>query len=217
MARSTRGLYKRGNTWWMTYQDAIGAQRFDSCKTTNKKEAEQRLMLCRKETLEGIVPAPAIKPIALDDLKQRYLAFVGYQRGVATKKIHCAHFTRVWGNPPIHTLIVDILDHDRALRLAEKVGPATINWEDVRQGVDRACAASGLTDFHFHDLRRKIFASWLIMRGIPISGHISPTMTLRYAHLSPKHLTSAVRVLDAAPTNLDRKGTETMEMEPSNA
>jgi hypothetical protein len=55
-----------------------------------------------------------------------------------------------------------------------------------------------MTDFHFHDLS----ASWLIMRGVPLAtvsnllGHTSPTMTLRYAHLSPKYLISAVRVLD---------------------
>jgi integrase len=74
-------------------------------------------------------------------------------------------------------------------------------WDDVRHGFERACTVSGLTDFHFHDLRHT-FASWLIMRGVPLAtvsnvlGHTSPSMTLRYAHLSPKHLTSAVRVLD---------------------
>lgn len=129
MARSTRGLYKRGNTWWMTYRDAIGRQRFESCKTSNKKDAEQRLIDRRKEALESIVPAPAIKPLALEELRERYLTFVGPQRGVATKKIHFAHFKRVWGNPPIHTLTVEILDHYRALRMGEKVGPATINRE----------------------------------------------------------------------------------------
>ena len=66
---------------------------------------------------------------------------------------------------------------------------------------DRACTPAGLVDLHFHDLRHT-FASWLIMRGVALAtvsnllGHSSPTMTLRYAHLSPKHLTSAVRVLD---------------------
>jgi integrase len=320
----------------MTYRDAIGIQRFESCKTSNKKEAEQRLIDRRKESMEGTLPAPRIKPFPLDELKQRYLAFVDHQRAVNSKKIHFAHFARVWGNPLIHTLTVEVLDHYRTLRLSENMAPATINremstlkhalskavewkllrktareelvairryqepdgrlrylareaeaerllqaceewlrpivqtalhtgmrkgellgltwdcvdmthgfirlkqtkngkaralplnetlwslfsglrtrldvpwvfhddaghrWNNVRHGFERACEAAGLTDFHFHDLRHT-FASWLIMGGIPLAtvsnllGHTTPTMTLRYAHLSPKHLTSAVRVLD---------------------
>ena len=71
----------------------------------------------------------------------------------------------------------------------------------MRHAFDRVCEGAGLTDFHFHDLRHT-FASCLVMRGVPLAsvsnllGHTSPTMTLRYAHLYPKHLTSAVRVLD---------------------
>jgi integrase len=335
----------------MTYRDAIGHQRFESCKTSNKNNAEQRLIDRRKEALEGIVPAPAIKPLALDALEVRYLAFVEHQRGVATKKIHFAHFKRVWGNTPIHTLTVEVLDHYRAQRLGEKVGPATINrematlkhalskavewkllrksareeltairkyqepdgrlrylsgeaeaerllqacedwlrpivltaihtgmrkgellgltWDcvdmtrgfirlkqtkngkaralplnetlwglfsqlrtrpdvpwvfhdahgrrynDVRHAFERACVGVGLVDFHFHDLRHT-FASWLIMRGVPLAtvstllGHTSPTMTLRYAHLSPKHLTSAVRVLDP---NSDRSLDNYLTIQP---
>lgn len=79
--------------------------------------------------MEGIAPAAPIKPLALEDLQERYLAFVGHQRGVATKQYHFAHFKRVWGNPPIHTLTVEVLDQYRALRLSEKAGPATINRE----------------------------------------------------------------------------------------
>jgi integrase len=127
MARSTKGLYKRGNVWWMTYFDALGRQRFESCKTSSKRDAEKRLVDRRKEAQEGLLPAAPIKPLALDDLKERYLAFVGYQRGVATKHIHFAHFQCVWGNPPIHTLTVDVLDQYRGH--GEGVGPSTINRE----------------------------------------------------------------------------------------
>lgn len=129
MARSTRGLYKRVNTWWMTYRDAIGTQRFESCRTSNKKDAEKRLVDRRKEAQEGLLPAALIKPLSLDELQQRYLDFVGHQRGVATKYIHFAHFTRVWGNPPIHTLTVVVLDQYRVHRRGEGVGAATINRE----------------------------------------------------------------------------------------
>lgn len=48
-------------------------------------------------------------------------------------------------------------------------------------------------DFHFHDLRHT-FASRYVMRGgsLPalqqILGHATLAMTMRYSHLSPKHL-----------------------------
>jgi integrase len=277
--------------------------------------------------MEGLLPAPPIQPLALEDLQERYLSFVVHQRGVATKQIHFAHFTRVWGNPLIHMLTVEVLDQYRGHRRGEGVGAATINrematlkhalskavewkllrktareeltaikkyqepdgrlrylsgeaeaerllqacsdalrpmvvtalhtgmrkgellgltwdvvdmthgfirlkqtkngkaralpfnetlwslfsglrtrhdvpwvfhdaagrrWNDIRHPFEAACAGAGLTDFHFHDLRHS-FASWLMMRGVPLAtvsnllGHTSPTMTLRYAHLSPTH------------------------------
>jgi hypothetical protein len=71
MACSTKGLYKRGNVWWMTNCDAIGTQRFESCKTSNKKETEQRMIDRRKKAQEGLAPAAPIKPLALEDLQAR--------------------------------------------------------------------------------------------------------------------------------------------------
>lgn len=42
-------LYKRGNIWWMSYQDAFGKMRSESAKTHNKKEAIHLLSCRRKE------------------------------------------------------------------------------------------------------------------------------------------------------------------------
>lgn len=130
MARSTRGLYKRGKVWWMTFRDAGGTQRFESCRTTNKKQAELRLIDRRKEAGEGLLPEARIQPLSLEELATRYLAFVAHQRALSTKRIHFAHFRRVLGNPRIHTLTVEALDRYRGKRREQDgVGPATINRE----------------------------------------------------------------------------------------
>lgn len=67
----------------------------------------------------------------------------------------------------------------------------------IRNAFEYATQAAGLGDFHFHDTRHH-FASWFMMRGgslqelKEILGHADITMTLRYAHLSPAHLRSAM-------------------------
>ena len=51
-----------------------------------------------------------------------------------------------------------------------------------------------LDDVNFHTLRHT-FASWAVMRGVSLKellGHSSLAMTMRYAHLAPERLRSAV-------------------------
>ena len=61
-----------------------------------------------------------------------------------------------------------------------------------------AHARAGIQDFHWHDLRHT-WASWHIMAGTPVQvlkelgGWASLEMVLRYAHLSPAHLSDAAR------------------------
>ncbi len=74
-------------------------------------------------------------------------------------------------------------------------------YKDVKTSFNTALKRTGITDFHFHDLRHT-FASHLVMSGVDITtvskllGHQTLTMTLRYSHLSSGHLDNAVSMLD---------------------
>jgi integrase len=61
----------------------------------------------------------------------------------------------------------------------------------------RACKKAGLANFRFHDLRHT-WASWHAQAGTPLTklqalgGWRTIQMVMRYAHLSPAHLTEHV-------------------------
>ena len=79
----------------------------------------------------------------------------------------------------------------------------TRRWDHFRTAWDLAVERAKLMDFRFHDLRHT-FASWAVQRGATLQevkdllGHSSLAMVMRYAHLSPEHLRTAVARLDAA-------------------
>jgi integrase len=80
-------------------------------------------------------------------------------------------------------------------------GPDGEHLKDVKRSFHTALKKTGITDFHFHDLRHTS-ASHMIMRGASPKAvqkhlnHSSLAMTERYAHLSPDFQRSEVERLN---------------------
>ena len=75
-------------------------------------------------------------------------------------------------------------------------------FEDVGRSFETALRKSGIRDFHFHDLRHTFASNLVMQEGVELNdvrellGHKSMSMTLRYAHLSPRHKTRVINILD---------------------
>ncbi|MNV98593.1 Tyrosine recombinase XerC [compost metagenome] len=87
--------------------------------------------------------------------------------------------------------------HPKVLRIAERL-PLGASDSQVRDSWAEARKICGLEHVRWHDLRHTC-ASWLVMAGVPLHtvsevlGHSSMAMTRRYAHLSPEHLSDAIK------------------------
>ena len=75
----------------------------------------------------------------------------------------------------------------------------------MQTAYNNAVTAARLDDVTFRTLRHT-FASWAVMRGVSLKelqellGHASLAMTMRYAHLAPERLRSAVSRLEGLAT-----------------
>ncbi|GJQ48694.1 hypothetical protein KsCSTR_23780 [Candidatus Kuenenia stuttgartiensis] len=75
------------------------------------------------------------------------------------------------------------------------------NPKNVYKVFKKSLECAGIDDFRFHDLRH-CFASWNRQAGVGIytiaelMGYKNTTMTMRYAHITPVHLTKAIGLLE---------------------
>jgi integrase len=85
--------------------------------------------------------------------------------------------------------------------LGPKAAGRVFKTRYIQTAYNNAIDAAQLDDVTFHTLRHT-FASWAVMRGVTLKelqellGHSSLAMTMRYAHLAPEHLRTAVSRLE---------------------
>jgi integrase len=95
--------------------------------------------------------------------------------------------------------------NDDSYRALVDIGPKAsgrvFKTRYIQTAFNNAVAAAKLDDVNFHTLRHT-FASWAVIRGVTLKelqellGHASLAMTMRYAHLAPEHLRTAVSRLE---------------------
>lgn len=92
-------------------------------------------------------------------------------------------------------------------------GPDGKALGDIKKGFAGAVRRAGIEDFRFHDLRHT-FASYMVMSGVDLRtvqqvlGHTELKTTLRYSHLSTRHVQESVEKLDGV---MGRRGDGVME------
>jgi integrase len=92
----------------------------------------------------------------------------------------------------------------------------------INRSYMNAVESAKLDDVNFHTLRHT-FASWAMMRGASLRelqellGHATLQMTMRYAHLSPDRLRTAVSRLNGLTGSNDQTEGTTEAHEPRNA
>lgn len=158
-----------------------------------EKPRETFLTLDQVDALARACPNPAVGDYV------RLAAYTGIRRGhllrltahdVRGGFIHLDRTskTRTLQLVPLHPKVAGI-----AARL-----PLGASDDQVRDSWAKAREACGLRHVRWHDLRHTC-ASWLVMAGVPLHtvsevlGHSSMAMTRRYAHLSPEHLSDAIK------------------------
>jgi site-specific recombinase XerD len=93
-------------------------------------------------------------------------------------------------------------------------------YNSIRRAYQSALKHSRLGHHTIHDLRHT-FASQLVMAGVDLRtvaklmGHRTIQVTMRYAHLAPDHLRSAVERLDDAINGATKSETKTGSIPPS--
>jgi len=162
-AKNSKGIYRRGKIWWITYQGLDGKQHFESSGSNLKADAEYLLACRRKSIAEGTSPPVTgrrARNISFADLAERYQEFVAGQKAFATKKGFIRELKEEFGAVKLNALTLAAVESWQARLLTQ---PRPGQSADVTRGplavasVNRrlACLKHMLTKAHEWDLITK--------------------------------------------------------------
>ena len=128
MARG-KGIYKRGNVYWVRYMGSDGVMRFESSKSPDRKAAEDLLVDKRKEVKDGqdTEQAKKIKNYTFKELATEYLGKMQHQKAISSKEGFVKALVERFGNLPLRHITNRLIEDYQSERLKYGNLPATVN------------------------------------------------------------------------------------------
>ena len=147
-----KGIYKRGDVYWLRYAGLDGRIIRESSHSSKLKEANDLLIGRRNEIKEG--KQPDIKKRIVNhtfrELAEQYSKLMELQRSFSTKKCFVKQFVQKFGVTPLRNFNSMLLEQYQTEKLQEGNKPATVNrlfsvlkhmftkaveWEWIEEGV----------------------------------------------------------------------------------
>lgn len=125
----TRGIYKRGNIYWIRYASFDGKVKQESSCSTKFKDAES-LLLQRKQLIREGKQPPCIKKIGsftFNQLAEHYRKWCERQRSFKSKKDFINRLTEYFGNLPLRNFTTMAVEQYQTEKINRGNKPATIN------------------------------------------------------------------------------------------
>jgi integrase len=122
-----RGIYKRGNIYWISYQDAVRRQIRESSGSTNIGVARKFLAKRRYEVLEGKLGLPKANVPRVESWSIEYLHSVPHPNTRARYSCSCKHIVKSFGRLRLNEITSDLVYRFRDERLREGASPPTVN------------------------------------------------------------------------------------------
>ncbi len=123
-----KGIYKRGNIWWIRYAGLDGKVIFESSGSRRFRDAEALLIKRRNQIKEG--QQPEIKRIAnhtFNELATEYLKWAERQRSYRSKAGFVRQLRDHFGNLPLRRFNTLLVEQFQTERLNNGNKPATVN------------------------------------------------------------------------------------------
>jgi hypothetical protein len=124
-----KGIYRRGNVYWIRFSDGFGRIIKESSMSSKFKDAETLLIERKKAVREGKEPEP-IKKIpnyTFSQLAEEYVKWCERQRSFRSKKGFILQLVDVFGNIPLRHLNTKLFEQFQNDRINKGNKPATVN------------------------------------------------------------------------------------------
>jgi len=125
MAKS-KGIYKRGEIWWIRYTGCDGRKRFETSRSKSFKAAERLLIQRKNEVMEGKDTVKANANYIFSDFAVHYLDWAVRQKSFKSKEAYIKQLLLVFGNCPLKKISPMFIEQWQTKRLVINK-PATVN------------------------------------------------------------------------------------------